>query len=175
MNRDNAPLSPSETFENFNPMQPFFQEDYPSQRFRPQKHEEKTASEQLNKEQQSDVYDPYYSPPETFMPSESSDALSVEPPKSNTSPSVEQLVSQYYQITIYNTDSSKDQAGAIVKQIYSRQRYRSGISSCRGISRAAPRWKYVPTPRTNHPRAREGSNGQKSSPTLQSSRNAKGP
>ena len=56
-----------ETFENFNPLQPFFQEDYPSQRFRPQKRE-------LNEEQQSDVYDPYYSPPETFMPSQSSDA-----------------------------------------------------------------------------------------------------
>ena len=97
MNRDNAPLSPFETFENFNAMQPFFQEDYPSQRFRPQEHE-------LNDEQQSDVYDPYYSPPGTFMPSESSDAISVELLKPNTSPSVERLVSQYYQVAIYNTD-----------------------------------------------------------------------
>ena len=87
MNQDNAPLSPFETFENFNPLQPFFQEDYPSQRFRPQKR-------QLDEEQQSDAYDPYYSPPETFMPSESSDAISVEVPKANTSPSVERLVSR---------------------------------------------------------------------------------
>ena len=104
MNRDNAPFSPPETFENFNPMQPFFQEDYPSQRFRPQKQEEKTAGEQLNEEQESDVYDPYYSPPETFMPSESSDAISVELQKPNTSPSVERLVSQNHQVAIYNTD-----------------------------------------------------------------------
>ena len=159
MNRDNAPLSPFETFENFNPMQPFFQEDYPSQRFRPQKHEEKSASEQLNKGQQSDVYDPYYSPPETFMPSESSDAISVELPRPNTSPSVERLVSQYTKLPSTTLISSKDQAGAIVKQIYSRQPYRSGISSCKSISRAARWWKYVPTPRTDHHRAREGSNG----------------
>ena len=59
-----------------------------SQRFRPQKRE-------LNEEQQSDIYDPYYSPPETFMPSGSSDAISVGLPKPNTSPSVEPLVSQY--------------------------------------------------------------------------------
>ncbi len=89
MNRGNAPLSPFKTFENFNPMQPFFQEDYPSQRFRPQEDEEKNASEQLNEEQQSDVYDPYYSPPETFLPSESLDAISVEP----QTPRVERLVS----------------------------------------------------------------------------------
>ena len=83
MNQINAPLSPLETFENFNPLQPFFQEDYPSQRFRPQKRV-------LDEEQ----YDPYYSPPETFMPSESSDAISVEIAKPNTSPSVERLVSR---------------------------------------------------------------------------------
>lgn len=161
MNRDNAPLSPFETFENFNPMQPFFQEDYPSQRFRPQKRE-------LNEEQQSDVYDPYYSPPETFMPSESSDAISVELLKHRTSQSVEWLVSQYY-INLPSTTLifSKDRTGALVKQIYSRQPYRSRISSCRGLSRAVPWWNYgLHTPGTNHHRARESSNGQKSSPAL---------
>ena len=59
----------------------------PSQRLRPQKRE-------LDEEQQSDAYDPYYSPPENFMPSESSDAISVELPKPNASPIVEQLVSR---------------------------------------------------------------------------------
>ena len=105
MNQDNAPLSPLETFENFNPMQPFFQEDYPSQRFRPQKHE-------LFEEQKCDVYDPYYSPPETFMPSESSDAMSVELPKTNTSQSVERLVSQYYINLIYNTNFQQRSRGS---------------------------------------------------------------
>ena len=132
--RDNAPLSPSETFENFNPMQPFFEEDYPSQRFRPQEHEEKTASEGLDEEQQSDVYGPYYSPPETFMPSESPDAISVELRNSNIDPSVEQLVSSILKLLSTTLISSKDQARAIIKQIYSRQPCRSGIRSCRGIS-----------------------------------------
>ena len=45
--RDNAPLSPSETFENFNPMQPFFEEGYLSQRFRPQKHQGNTRAHQM--------------------------------------------------------------------------------------------------------------------------------
>ena len=132
MNWDNASLSPFKTFENFNPMQPFFQEDYPSQRFRPQRREP-------NEEQQPGVYDPYYSPPETFLPSESSDTISVELPKPNTSPSVERLVSQCY-INLPSTILifSKDHAGAILRQIYSRQPYTGGISSCRGLSQAAP-------------------------------------
>ena len=67
--RDNAPLSPFETPESFYPMQLFFEEDYPSQRFRPREHEEKTASERPDEEQQSDVYGPYYSP-QRFHPQE---------------------------------------------------------------------------------------------------------
>ena len=102
--QDHAPLSPSETFQNFNPLQPFFEEDYPSQRFRPQQHEDQTASERPDEEQQSDVYGPYYSPPETFMPSESPEALSVELHNSNTGPSVERLVSSIINMLSHNTD-----------------------------------------------------------------------
>ena len=109
--RDDAPLLPSETFENFNPMEPFFEEDYPSQRFRPQQHEERTASECLDEEQESDVYGPYYSPPETFMPSESPDAISVELQDSNFGPSVEGLVSSVLMLLsttlIFHQKSSK--------------------------------------------------------------------
>ena len=102
--RGNAPLSPFENFQNFNPLQPFFEEDYPSQRFRPQEHEGKTASERPDEEQQSDVYGPYYSPPETFMPSESPEALSVELHNSNIGPSVERLVSSIINLLSHNTD-----------------------------------------------------------------------
>ena len=102
--RDNAPLSPSETFENFNPTQPFFEDDYPSQRFRPQEHLGKTASEGLDEEQQSDAYGPYYSPPETFMPSESPEALSVELHNSNIGPSVDRLVSSIVKLLSHCTD-----------------------------------------------------------------------
>ena len=175
--RDIAPLSPCETSENFNVTRPFFQEDYPSQRFRPQQHEEKTASERLDEEQESDIYGPYYSPPETFMPSESPDAISVELRNSNIGPSDERLVSSILTLLSTTLISSKDQARAIIKQIYSRQPCRRGIRSCRGIGRAAPWWRYhdINTSRTNNYRAREGSNGQKSPPNLQSGRNAKGP
>ena len=102
--RDNAPLSPSETFQNFNPLQPFFQEDYPSQRFRPQEHEYLTASEGPDEEQQSDLYGPNYSPPETFIPSESPDAISVELHNSNIGPSVERLVSSVINLLSHNTN-----------------------------------------------------------------------
>ena len=45
-------------------------------------------------EQESDVYGPYYSLPETFIPSESPDAISVELQNSNFGTSVEGLVSR---------------------------------------------------------------------------------
>ena len=175
--RDIAPLSPYETFEDFNSTRPFFQEDYPSQRFRPQQHEEKAASERLDEEQESDVYGSYYSPPETFMPSESPNAISVELRNSNTGPSVERLVSSILTPSSTTLISSKDQARETIRQIYSRQLRRKGIRSCRGIGRAAPWWRYhdINTPRTNNYRAREGSNGRKSPPIIQSGRNAKGP
>ena len=110
-NRDGALLLPFETFENFNPRQPFFEEDYPSQRFRPQQHEEKTASECLDQEQESDAYGQYYSPPETFMPSESPDAISAELQNCNLGTCVEGLVSSIFKLLsktlIFQQRSSK--------------------------------------------------------------------
>ena len=54
------------TFQNSDLANPFFESDYPSQRFRPQACEEE------------DPADPYYSPPPTFIPPESPNELKVE-------------------------------------------------------------------------------------------------
>ena len=51
---------------NLNTPEPFFEDDYPSQRFRPSAMGEKHAT------------DPYYSPPPTFMPPESPNDISAE-------------------------------------------------------------------------------------------------
>lgn len=54
------------SFQNSDLANPFFESDYPSQRFRPQACEEE------------DPADPYYSPPPTFIPPESPNELKVE-------------------------------------------------------------------------------------------------
>lgn len=54
------------SFQNFDPAKPFFESDYPSQRFRPEEYQE------------DDPADPYYSPPPTFIPPESPNELKVE-------------------------------------------------------------------------------------------------
>ena len=73
----------------------------------------RTQAKKLNEERQSDVYDPYYSPPETFMPSDPLDVISVEQPQApNTAQSVERLVSWNYQVTIYNTEFQQRSGGS---------------------------------------------------------------
>ena len=52
--------------QNLDVPNPFFESDYPSQRFRPEAYEEE------------DLVDPYYSPPSTFIPPESPNDLKVQ-------------------------------------------------------------------------------------------------
>ena len=61
----NSTASSFYSSQNLDTPNPFFESDYPSQRFRPKEHEEDPA-------------DPYYSPPSTFMPPESPNVLKVE-------------------------------------------------------------------------------------------------
>lgn len=57
--------SPFNSPQNLDTSNPFFEFDYPSQRFRPKAYEEE------------DPADPYYSPPSTFVPPESPNEMKI--------------------------------------------------------------------------------------------------
>jgi len=86
----NPSASPFRSFQNFTTIDPFFEPDYPSQRFRPETHEEE------------DPNDPYYSPPPTFVPPESPNSIAGD--SSSGGPSAESRVGESHSLIESNTN-----------------------------------------------------------------------
>lgn len=78
--------------QNLDTSNPFFEPDYPSQRFRPEAYEEE------------DPADPYYSPPSTFIPPESPNDMKVQDHTSSVPLSSEAQVRKSYLTITSNTN-----------------------------------------------------------------------
>lgn len=84
--------SPFHSSKNINYSNLSFVSDYPSQRFRPEVYEEE------------DPADPYYSPPSTFIPSESPYDVNIQDQTSSTVHSSEAQVRKAYLSIVNNTN-----------------------------------------------------------------------
>lgn len=102
----NPSASPFHSFLNFNTAIPFFEPDYPSQRFRPETYEEE------------DPNDPYYSPPPTFMPPESPN--SIEGDRSSRGPSAGSRVREFIHSSKFSslTPDIVDRTIFIIQRLY---------------------------------------------------------